>query len=391
MKAILYIEFCNFVDHPLGGHLSFAKHLTTAMKGDIDLVGITTDGDFPVGEWQKRVIGGYEYNYYNIKNQIKSFKKPIIPSRIPDYFTLKKHIKGILRHRNYDFIIVQTPEVLFTIPKVYRSRVILILPGCGNPLLISRYRFARKFAKLYDKLYFHYAKSVHISLAAADYDDIALYIKRSRGLIKNEKVIQFPTRYDANIFKVISKESARNELSIDKDELTIVTTGRLNWFKGWKFMIDSFDIFQRNHENAKLYFVGKGEDEQKIRDYIEQMNLSSKVCLAGVHPLPVVAKYLNAADMFVMGSYFEGWSTSLVEAIACANACVVTKFSSAHDLVKDGRNGFVQDVRNESGFAQLMEKALHLDKNVICQFAEDAYSMSVQTMREQLNNIIQFE
>lgn len=391
MKAILYIEFCNYVDHPLGGHLSFAKHLTTAMKGDIDLVGITTDAESPLGEWGKRMIGSYEYNYYNIRNQKKSFKKPIIPSRIPDYFTLKKHIKRILCHRDYDFIIVQTPEVLFAIPKEFRNRVILILPGCGNPLLISRYRFARMFAQLYDRLFFHYAKSVHISLAAADNDDIDLYLKRSNGLIMKDQVVQFPTRYDADIFKIIPKETARKELSIANNELTIVTTGRLNWFKGWKFMIDAFDIFRRKHDNAKLYFVGKGEDEQKIRDYIEQINLSDKVCLAGVHPLPVVAKYLNAADMFIMGSYFEGWSTSLVEAIACANPCVVTKFSSAHDLVKNGENGFVQDERNEANFAKLMEDALSLDKDVIRRFAKEAYCMSVQTMREQLNNIIHFE
>lgn len=391
MKAILYIEFCNYVDHPLGGHLSFAKHLTTAMKGDIDLVGITTDGDYPVGEWQKRIISGYEYNYYNIRNQGKSFKKPIIPSRIPDYFTLRKHIKRILCHRDYDFIIVQTPEVLFTIPKEFRSRVILILPGCGNPLLISRYRFARIFAKIYDKLFFHFAKNVHISLAAADNDDISLYLKRSNGLVEKEKVVQFPTRYDAEIFKIIPQEKAREELAIDQNELTIVTTGRLNWFKGWKFMIDSFEIFARKHKNARLHFIGKGEDEQKIRDYIEQLNLSDKISLAGVHPLNVVAKYLNAADMFIMGSYFEGWSTSLVEAIACANPCIVTKFSSAHDLVKNGENGFVQDERNEANFAKLMEDALNLDKDVIRRFADNAYSMSVQTMRSQLNAILNFE
>lgn len=29
MKNVLYIELCNYKDYPLGGHLSFAIHLTT--------------------------------------------------------------------------------------------------------------------------------------------------------------------------------------------------------------------------------------------------------------------------------------------------------------------------------------------------------------------------
>ena len=80
-----------------------------------------------------------------------------------------------------------------------------------------------------------------------------------------------------------------------------------------------------------------------------------------------------------------------MEAIACANPCIVTKFSSAHDLVKNGENGFVQDERNEANFAKLMEDALNLDKDVIRRFADNAYSMSVQTMRSQLNAILNFE
>ena len=270
-------------------------------------------------------------------------------------------------------------------------KVCLIMPGVGNPLQISRYKWARIFAGVYDKLFFSYAQHVNVILPAADKKSIVKFIERSKGVITSEKVIQFPTRYDAKIFKRMSKDKVRELLKIPENELMIITTGRLNWFKGWKFMIDAFKLFHKSHTNSRLYFLGKGEDEQRIKDYVINTELQDFVILAGIHPLSTVAQYLNAADMFIMGSYAEGWSTSLVEAVACANPCVVTEFSSAHDLIKEGENGFVETERNEQHFAELMERALSLDKVVIDQYACDAFSMSVQTMREQLNNILHFE
>lgn len=391
MKKIIYIEACNFQDYPLGGHLSFALHLTAAMKGDIDIAGVRTDNELKVGRWSKCKFAGYEYEFFNLRNVEKSFKKPLIPTRISNYFCIKQHIDNILSHKNYDIIIVQIPEFLFAIPKAERQKICLIMPGVGNPLTISRYKWARQFATMYDKVFFRFAKDVPYILAAADQKAIAQFVTRSKGLVSNERVVQFPTRYDADIFHPTAKDEARKLLGISSETTMVVTTGRLNWFKGWKFMIDAFSAFKSKFPQAKFYFLGKGEDEERIREYIEQLNLVNDVVLAGVHPLPIVAQYLNAADLFIMGSYTEGWSTSLVEAIACGNPCVVTKFSSAHDLVKDGENGFVQVERNEDSFAELMCKALSLPRKNIDKHTAAAYNMSVQTMRQQLNKLLQFE
>ncbi len=56
MKKILFIEICNYKDYPLGGHLSFAKHILSAFGNQLALVGCTTD-DTPIGKWTKKKIG----------------------------------------------------------------------------------------------------------------------------------------------------------------------------------------------------------------------------------------------------------------------------------------------------------------------------------------------
>lgn len=384
----IFIELCNFLDHPLGGHLSFAKHLTRAMQGNLHLVGITTNDSDPIHQWYARTIEGSNYTVFNVYRTIRNAKKPLIPTRISDYYKLKKCINK-LHLEKYNNIIVQTPEVLMTIPDKYLHNVILIMPGVENPLSISRYKIARKFQKPYDKLFFNRAHKVRKILAAADMQSIKACIKRSKGKITAQQIIQFPTRYDGNIFKIKDKESLKKQYNFATDKRIIVTTGRLNWFKGWKFMIDSFRFFLKSTPNATLFFIGDGEDRSKIEAYIVSLNLTEKIKLIGYQSLNIISDYLNMADLFIMGSYKEGWSTSLVEAVACGTPCVVTDFSSATEMVHDNINGYVVFERNEQIFANKMNDAFSLTNENLTQEATKIQNLAVSNMKREFEKYLQ--
>ena len=105
--------------------------------------------------------------------------------------------------------------------------------------------------------------------------------------------------------------------------------------------------------------------------------------MTGRKSLNVIAEYLNMADAFIMGSYKEGWSTSLVEATACGVPCVVTEFSSAEDMIEDGVNGWVIKDRNEEEFTQRLKDVLKIDKSGVLKKAKEVSALSVQNMREQ--------
>lgn len=380
MSKIIVIELCNYKDYPTGGHLSFALHMLGAFGNELKLVGISTEDDCEIGKWSKRTIDNVTYEYFNVANVKKNAKKPLIPSRVTAYFQIKKYIKRILE-ADYEHIVIQTPEVLFAMPKKHLSKTCLIMPGVENPLNISRYKFAQKLARIYDWFFFKKARHASVVMAAADDNAIKEFIERSKGKIKSEKVRQFPTRYDADIFKIKDREVLRDKYNIDKSTALYVTVGRLNWFKGWKFMIDCIEKI--NNPLAKLVFIGDGEDEQKILDYIKEVGAEDKVQLIGRKPLDVIADYLNMADAFIMGSYKEGWSTALVEAIACGTPCVVTEFSSAGDMVEDGVNGWVIKDRNEDEFTRRLKDVLSLDRTVLNKKAQEISALSVQNMHEQ--------
>lgn len=218
-------------------------------------------------------------------------------------------------------------------------------------------------------------------MAAADKAAIKDFIKRSKGNVLPERVRQFPTRYDAGIFKIKDRSALRSKYDIKEDISLYVTVGRLNWFKGWKFMIDCIEKLENPF--AKLIFIGDGEDEQKIKNYVAERKMERQVVLVGRKSLDVISDYLNMADAFIMGSYKEGWSTSLVEATACGVPCVVTEFSSASDMVEDAVNGWVIKDRNEEEFTQRLKDALMLDKSGLLKKANEVAVFSVQNMREQ--------
>jgi len=359
MKRILFIDFCNYKDYQIGGHLSFAKSLMSAFDNQLSLIGITTDKKDPLGKWIKKVIDGVEYDFFALTWYDKSKTKHFIPDRISCMLLLRRYKNKILK-MNFQNVFVQRPEVLPAIKDFGYKNICYCFPGTENALKTSKYWFGRYGASWFDKLFFLSLKDVKLILASADENAILNMVQRSNGVLTRQSVIKFPTRINTDIYKPIDKKSAREKLGIQFSKKVLITVGRLSWLKGWKLMIDSFILLEKKIPGCIFYFVGGGEDSGKINEYISLNNLKDNVILTGMKKPEEIALYLNASDLFVMGSYKEGWSTSLMEAVACGLPACVTNFSAAEDIIQVGVNGYIEKKWDTHEFADLMEKALAL-------------------------------
>jgi glycosyltransferase involved in cell wall biosynthesis len=84
-----------------------------------------------------------------------------------------------------------------------------------------------------------------------------------------------------------------------------------------------------------------------------------------------------------MGSFQEGWSTSLLEALACGTPACVTDFNSAREIIVEGINGYVSDAHDEINFVELMNKCLLINRESLPRKCDiDKYS--VRNLREDL-------
>jgi glycosyltransferase involved in cell wall biosynthesis len=70
-----------------------------------------------------------------------------------------------------------------------------------------------------------------------------------------------------------------------------------------------------------------------------------------------VAQYLTAADIYVSTPFIDTTSVSLLEAMACGLAPVVTDIPGNREWIEDEVNGFLFPARNHYALA---EKVIHL-------------------------------
>jgi len=294
----------------------------------------------------------------------------LVPARITAYLDITKCRKQILE-AGIRSAFTQSPETLMAISKWGWDSLCYMSPGHANPLKMARYIWARPFARLYDVGFFAALRSADVILACADKRAITALAQRSRGVLSADRIIQFPTRVDTSIFRPMPRQQAREALGFDSGLRSrfggvggpgpvIVTCGRINKIKGWNLLVQAFDLFRGTHQDARLVFVGDGEDRPILQQAIHEQGLAGAVLITGFQPPAKVVQYLNAADVFVVGSYKEGWSVAMLEALACGRAVVSTDVSGARDLIVDGQNGFVVPGRDPRLFAAAMAQALKI-------------------------------
>lgn len=357
-RRVLFIEGCDFETFPAGGQLSMARSLIKIFGDSLALVGMSR-GDDPVGRWLRKQITGRSYWFFPVCRRNVSANRPVIPARLTFYLGLQRYRNRILSLGS-DYALIQAPEALLATCSWGLESLCFIFPGVENPLKISRYPFARTLWPVFDRLIFEALNRVSVILASADEKAIEGFVSRSKGRITRERIIRFPTCVDLSEFRPVPVEEARASLDIPLESTVLVTSGRIAQFKGWEFLLDAFTIFQHTHPDSFLIFVGDGEDRPLIQAAIAARKLQTRVRITGFQPPSGVSRYLNAADVYLCGSLVEGWSVSVLEALACGKPIVSTPVSGVNEMIMHQKNGFVVFKRSPVDFANAIDSALEL-------------------------------
>ena len=107
------------------------------------------------------------------------------------------------------------------------------------------------------------------------------------------------------------REKIRKELNIENC-VVIGHVGALKWVKNQKFLIE---ILQKlNDKNYKLILVGDGDDKEELIELAKHKNCIDNVLFLGSRC--DVNELLQAMDIFIFPSIFEGVPVALIEAQA---------------------------------------------------------------------------
>ena len=174
------------------------------------------------------------------------------------------------------------------------------------------------------------------------------------------RIEALPTRVDLNRFYAEPKTEARERLGLTRDAVVLVSVGRLCWIKGWDLLLRVVEVLKARDSKLLLMLVGDGEDRKKITAEVQARGLTDNVRISGFVSPETVRTFLSAADVYLVGSYSEGWSVAMLEALACGKPIVSTPVSGSHDMITEGLNGFVIDERDPSMYAAAVRCALAL-------------------------------
>ena len=115
----------------------------------------------------------------------------------------------------------------------------------------------------------------------------------------------------------------RKTFGAHKDTLVIGNVARFTDEKNHRFIVEIFDRLNKSHYDSRLVFVGDGEKRQEVEQLVREKGYSDRVYFLGVRD--DVNQILNAFDVFILPSQFEGLGIVLIEAQANGLPCVISK------------------------------------------------------------------
>ena len=124
---------------------------------------------------------------------------------------------------------------------------------------------------------------------------------------------------DKYAFNTKLRDQIRGKLGL-RGKYVIGHVGKISYQKNHAFLIKLFYEISQKKSDVVLMLVGDGDLRQKMEDLVEKYDIASKVIFMGQQDN--VNELLNAMDVFVMPSIFEGLPVVLVEAQCNGLHCI---------------------------------------------------------------------
>jgi glycosyltransferase involved in cell wall biosynthesis len=131
----------------------------------------------------------------------------------------------------------------------------------------------------------------------------------------------------------------RGELGIPKDDIVLLFLGRLNLDKGVRDLASAFSLLAAKYHHAHLLFVGADEGgmEEEVKWICSRC--AGQVLFVSFTKEP--EHYMNAADIFCLPSYREGFGSVVIEAGASGIPSVGSRIYGITDSIDDGVTGLL--------------------------------------------------
>lgn len=180
----------------------------------------------------------------------------------------------------------------------------------------------------------------------------------SRGAVPKNKILVQYNGIDTQLFKFSEAQrlAIRNQLDVKNDEFMIFSIGRLTVAKDFSNLIQSIKLL--DNKKLKVFIAGDGPLKNDIETEIAKYQLDNNIRLLGL--CKNIVNFLNASDVFVLPSAWEGFPIVIGEAMASELLVVTTNAGGAKEWFPDDFEDLVVPIKNPQLLANAINKILDL-------------------------------
>ncbi|HMN19545.1 MAG TPA: glycosyltransferase family 4 protein [Candidatus Moranbacteria bacterium] len=140
-----------------------------------------------------------------------------------------------------------------------------------------------------------------------------------------------------------------------EDTFEIICVSRITPRKGIRFLVMAMEGLVEKYPHMRLTVIGEGNEKKSLENLVRSLHLERHVRFLGLISHARLPQYYREADVFVLPSLNEGMSNTVLEALASGLPIVATRTGGTEELVSDGVNGFVVEMRSSEDIAKSLE------------------------------------
>jgi glycosyltransferase involved in cell wall biosynthesis len=145
---------------------------------------------------------------------------------------------------------------------------------------------------------------------------------RSQGLDRDDVSVIYPAVTEAFVAcDDLTRQSWRRALGI-AERLVILNVKRLHELAGQRFLLSAFARLCESRHDIRLVICGDGPLREDLAAQARTLGVADRVTLTGLVPNETVARYMAAADVFVLPSLLEALPTVAIEALSCGTPVI---------------------------------------------------------------------
>lgn len=299
-----------------------------------------------------------QFDFYTFRNEPGEFDSEIMSLGGKVYYNNGLRIKHLLKN-------VKDLRTFFSIHKEYKIVHCHMNQWCGIILYSAKKEGVKvRIAHSRTSLKNISIKNIIKNLVKLPVNSVATHrfavSKQAAEWLYGKKMVQdgnvrvWPNAIECNKFAFNEeiRKKVRNKLGLD-NELTLIHVGNIREEKNHEYLLRVFLHLKKKIPDAKLIIVGKDNRNGFIQNLAKKLELFDDILFLGARS--DVNELLQAGDVFVFPSHYEGFPGAVLEAEASGLSCVISQNITEEVCI----GGFARRLPIDKNYAMWVECILN--------------------------------